>query len=257
MKAVYGPIDSWRLGRSLGIDLINQEGRVCTFDCIYCQIKKCQEVTSRRKEFVEIEYVKEELLETLEKVENQVDYLTFSGMGEPTLAKNLDEAVDMLEEVSDKPKAILTNGSLLSLKKVRRPLRKLDYVIASLDAVGKKSFERVNNPDDEIHFDEMIEGLRRFSEKYPGTLAVELMLIEENKHLIEEMAALVNRLGVNEVQLNTPLRPAVVEPLKEKELEEMKKYFEGVTTKMVYEVKRTNTPTLDEDEIIRRGRTKI
>jgi len=169
MKYIYGPIDSWRLKRSLGVDLISEEGRVCSFNCIYCQISKCQELTSKRRKFVEIKEVREELVEALELVGDKVDYLTLSGIGEPTLASNLPEAVEMLKEVSDKPKAILTNSSLLNLEEVRKPLERLDYVIASLDAVDEDSFQKVNNPVEGIHFDEIIEGLRVFGENYSGT----------------------------------------------------------------------------------------
>ncbi len=258
MRSVYGPIDSWRLKRSLGVDLISEEGRVCSFDCIYCQISRCQELTSKRRKFVEVEELREELIEALEIVGDNVDYLTLSGMGEPTLASNLQEAVEMLEEVSDKPKAILTNSSLLHLKEVRRPLERLDYVIASLDAVDEESLEKINNPADGISFDKIIEGLRAFGENFSGTFAIEIMFVEENKQFVEKMADfVVDYLEADEVQLNTPLRPSVVEPLKEEELKEMESCFEGVKTKMVYEAKRTETPDLDEDEVIRRGRAKI
>ncbi len=257
MRSVYGPIDSWRLKRSLGVDLISEEGRVCTFNCIYCQITRCQELTSTRKKFVEIEEVREELLTALKKVGDKVDYITLSGMGEPTLASNLSEGVDMLEEVSDKPKAILTNGSLLHVEEVRRPLKRLDYVIASLDAADEESFEKVNDPAEGISFDSTLEGLRAFGKEHPGKFAVEMMFIEENKHLVEQMAELIDEIEVDEVQLNTPLRPSVVEPLKEEELKEMESHFDGVETKMVYEAKRTDTPDLDEEEVIRRGRSKL
>ena len=256
MRSVYGPIDSWRLKRSLGIDLISEEGRVCTFDCIYCQITRCQELTCGRRKFVQIKEVRKELLEALELVGKKVDYLTLSGMGEPTLASNLTEAVEMLEEVSSKPKAVLTNSSLLHLEEVRKPLKRLDYVIASLDAVDEESFEKINNPAEGITFDKIVEGLRAFGENYKGTLAIEIMFVEENKHHAEKMADLIDDLGVDEVQLNTPLRPSVVKPLKEAELKEMEHYFEGVSTKMVYGAKRTETSNIDEDEVIRRGRAK-
>ncbi|MEF8832967.1 MAG: radical SAM protein [Candidatus Thermoplasmatota archaeon] len=258
MRFVYGPIDSWRLKRSLGVDLISEEGRVCTFDCIYCQITRCQEITSKRRKFIEIEEVREELIEALNKVGENVDYLTFSGMGEPTLASNLAEAVDMVEEVSDKPKAILTNGSLLYLEEVRRPLETLDYVIASLDAGDEESFQKVNDPAEGISFERTVEGLKKFGEEYSGKFAIEIMFVGQNKHLAQKMADLVtDHLTVDEVQLNTPLRPSVVEPLSEDELKEIEGYFDGVKTKVVYEAKRTDTPNLDEDEIIRRGRAKL
>jgi len=258
MRSVYGPIDSWRLKRSLGVDLISEKGRVCSFDCIYCQISRCQELTSKRRKFVEVEELREELIEALGMVGDNFDYLTLSGMGEPTLATNLKEAVEMLEEVSDKPKAILTNSSLLHLEEVQRPLKRLDYMIASLDAVDEESLEKINNPADGISFDKIIEGLRAFGENFSGTFAIEIMFVEENKQFVEKMADfVVDYLEADEVQLNTPLRPSVVEPLKEEELKEMESCFEGVKTKMVYEAKRTETPDLDEDEVIRRGRAKI
>ncbi len=256
MRSVYGPIDSWRLKRSLGVDLISEEARVCSFDCIYCQISNCQELTAKRRKFVELEELREELIEALEIVGDKVDYITLSGMGEPTLASNLSEAVEMLEEVSDKPKAILTNSSLLHLEEVRRPLERLDYVIASLDAVDEESLEKVNNPAEGISFDEIIEGLRVFGENYSGTLAIEIMFVEENKHFVERMAEIIDQLNVNEVQLNTPLRPSIVEPLKERELKALESHFDEVRTKIVYEAKRTDTPNLDEDDIIKRGRSK-
>ncbi|MBS3782758.1 MAG: radical SAM protein, partial [Candidatus Thermoplasmatota archaeon] len=227
MRYIYGPIDSWRLKRSLGVDLISQEGRVCSFDCIYCQIRNCQELTSERRKFVEIEDVREELLEALDKVEESVDYLTFSGMGEPTLASNLNEAVAMLEEVSEKPKAILTNGSLLNIEEVKRSLKKLDYVIASLDAADDDSFEKVNRPAEGISFAKTVEGCKNFREIYDGTFAVEIMFVKENKHLVEKIADIViNEIQADEVQLNTPLRPSVVEPLKERELKAMEHHFD-------------------------------
>jgi len=256
MKYIYGPIDSWRLKRSLGVDLISEEGRVCSFNCIYCQISKCQELTSKRRKFVEIKEVREELVEALDLVGDKVDYLTLSGIGEPTLASNLPEAVEMLKEVSDKPKAILTNSSLLNLEEVRKPLERLDYVIASLDAVDEDSFQKVNNPVEGIHFDEIIEGLRVFGENYSGTLAIEIMFVKENKHLVEQMVELIDQLNVDEVQLNTPLRPSVVEPLKERELKALESNFDEVRTKIVYEAKRTDTPNIDEEDVIKRGRSK-
>ncbi|MFP3872474.1 MAG: radical SAM protein [Candidatus Natronoplasma sp.] len=256
MRSVYGPIDSWRLKRSLGVDLISREGRVCTFDCVYCQIRECEAVTSKRQEFVEIDEVRTELSEALNLVGGHTDYITFSGMGEPTLAKNLDEGIDMVREVSDKPVAMLTNGSLLHKKEVQKAVRRSDYVIASLDAPDQELLKKVNRPCEYIHFEDIVEGLKDFSEHFDERFALEVMLIEENFKQVAEIGELVEEMDVDEVQLNTPLRPSVVPPLKEEELKEAKKYFEGVETKMVYEAKRTETPKLDDKEVIRRGRPK-
>jgi len=82
------------------------------------------------------------------------------------------------------------------------------------------------------------------------------MFVEENKHLVEQMVELIDQLNVDEVQLNTPLRPSVVEPLKERELKALESNFDEVRTKIVYEAKRTDTPNIDEEDVIKRGRSK-
>ncbi len=256
MRFIYGPIDSWRLKRSLGVDLISQEGRICSFDCIYCQIQRSQKLTSKRKEFVDIEEVRNELEEALEKVGDKTDYITFSGMGEPTLALNLDEAVEMVKDVSDKPIAVLTNGSLFHLKEVREALKKVDYVIASLDASNEMNFKTINEPDDDTDLQRIIEGYKKFGDEYGGTFAIEVMFVQQNKDSAEDIAELVKDMAADEVQLNTPLRPSIVEPLDESKLKKFEKYFQPLETKNVYEAKRTDTPNMEDVDVISRGRAK-
>ncbi len=257
MKKVYGPVDSWRLDRSLGVDLIATEGRRCSFDCLYCQIQNVGEIRGERKEFVEIEELKHELERALERVGDQTDYVTLSGMGEPTLASNLEEGIDMIGEVTDKPRAILTNGSLFDLKEVREPLRSLDYVIAQLDAATDETFQRVNRPAGAISLDDIVQGYRKFSDGYEGKFALEVMFWKENVSEAEDIAELVNKTGADEVQINTPLRPGPVDPLSREELKSVRKYFEDIEhldVMDVFEGKGKKSKTLDEKEIIKRGR---
>ena len=88
-KVVYGPVPSWRLGRSLGIDLLSR-AKTCSLDCIYCQLGPTADKVTRRAEFVPTERLVTEIKD-LPDVE--LDFVTFSGMGEPTLASNLGEAI--------------------------------------------------------------------------------------------------------------------------------------------------------------------
>ncbi len=256
MKIIYGPVDSWRLGRSLGVDILCTEGRICSFDCSYCQISKVGSVTSERKVFVETEEVERQLEEALEKVGEYTDYVTLSGMGEPTLAKNLPDVVDSLYEVTDKPKAILTNGSFFSLKEVRDALHGLDYVIAELDAATDGTFKKINRPSRGIELDEILYGYMRFSEDHEGKFALEMMFTEENKDEAEEMADIAEELDVDEIQLNTPLRPCPEDPLSEEEMEKIEDEFKNINTINVYKAKRKRTKTLDDKEIIKRGRPR-
>lgn len=85
LKVIYGPVASWRLGKSLGVDLICHPEKICSFDCIYCQLEKTRRITSHREIFVPTDKIKKELKQALK--ETKPDVITLSGMGEPTLAK--------------------------------------------------------------------------------------------------------------------------------------------------------------------------
>jgi len=115
-KYIYGPVPSWRLGSSLGIDPLSAKDKICSFDCIYCQIGKTTIHTKKRKVFVSAEQLIEEL-KSLPPVD--IDYITFSGRGEPTLAKNLGEMIAEVKKIRKEPVAVLTNASLLYDKEVR------------------------------------------------------------------------------------------------------------------------------------------
>ena len=85
VSTIYGPVDSWRFGRSLGVDLILVSS-VCSFNCVYCQLGNIQEITAGRRLFVPTERVMEDLRASDWRGS---DIVTFSGSGEPTLALNL------------------------------------------------------------------------------------------------------------------------------------------------------------------------
>ena len=112
---IYGPVPSWRLGRSLGIDLLSTKGKTCSFDCIYCQLGKTVHSLTERRQFVSLD----ELAAELEGVKDiPADYATFSGVGEPTLASNLGEAIELARSVLRLPVAVLTNSSLMTREDV-------------------------------------------------------------------------------------------------------------------------------------------
>ena len=110
MSIIYGPVSSWRLGKSLGIDLLNKRRKVCSFNCVYCQLGNSTESVIEPKEFVSMERLAKEI-QSMRQIE--ADYATFSGMGEPTLASDLDEAIELVRSMVDLPIAVLTNSSLM------------------------------------------------------------------------------------------------------------------------------------------------
>ena len=117
MKSVYGPVPSWRLGRSLGIDVIARE-KTCSFDCIYCQLGRTTNKTIERKEYIPTELILREVEGALQRQE-RIDYITFSGSGEPTLDSKIRKTISRIKELTSLPVAILTNGTLLYQSSVR------------------------------------------------------------------------------------------------------------------------------------------
>ena len=231
-SVVYGPVPSWRLGRSLGIDLLSTEGKTCSFDCIYCQLGTTLYPLAERREFVSFNQVKTEL-EAVKGIE--ADYATFSGVGEPTLASNLGQAISMVKSTLHLPVAVLTNSALMPREDVRRDLAGADVVVAKVDAHEEELYRRVNRPFVGYSLDEILQGIKLFRENYQGKLAIQMMFVEVNKRYAREMAEIARSLSPDEVQLNTPLRPCGVEPLSPREMAAIKEDFAGFNVVEVYE----------------------
>ncbi|HID87765.1 MAG TPA: radical SAM protein [Anaerolineae bacterium] len=249
MAYIYGPVPSWRLGRSLGVDPISTEGKTCSFDCIYCQLGRTRYPATERSLFVRAHELAAEL-ESLEGV--AMDYVTFSGMGEPTLAANLGELVETVRGHLPYPIAILTNSSLMARKEVRKDLMGFDLVVAKVDAPDEELFQRINRPFVKDRLEEIIEGIRRFREEFGGRLALQMMFVQANRDRAAEMAQIARELQPDEVQLNTPLRPSPVEPLSPAEMEGIEAQFAGLHVRNVYRAERPEVPPLDEEATRRR-----
>ena len=248
-KYIYGPVLSWRLGRSLGIDPISAKDKVCTFDCVYCQIGDAKICSGERKVFVATKDIMEEI-KSLPPI--KIDYMTFSGTGEPTLAKNLGELINEIKNIRNEKIAVITNSSLLNLKDVQADLMNADFVMAKLDAPDKELFNKINRPVKGITFDNVISGIKEFRTVYNGKLALQIMFIDQNKGRAKELAELVKKLSPDEVQLNTPLRPCATEPLSKKELDAIKEYFKDMNVKYVYESEKKKVDSLSEKDTSRR-----
>jgi len=248
---IYGPVPSWRLGRSLGIDLVSTKGKTCSFDCVYCQLGKTIHRVNRRDEFVSLDLLADEF-ESVKEI--PIDYVTFSGVAEPTLASNLGQAIDLAKSKLGFPVAVLTNSSLMFLEDVRNDLTHADVVVAKLDAPDEVLFQAINRPVAGISFEQTVEGIRRFRREYSGTLALQMMFIDANKASASQMAALAEEIGPDELQLNTPLRPCMVKPLDEAEMRSIKDEFGwfGDKSVMVYESTKPIVEPVDMSQTLRR-----
>ena len=223
-KYLYGPVSSWRLGSSLGVDLFSKEKKICSFDCLYCQIGATSIKAKKRKIYVPTEKVIGEIKNLPPSM--TIDYITFSGMGEPTLAGNLGEVIKKIRGIRKEKIAVITNSSLMWDKSVREELSLADFVIAKLDSFSQESFKRINRPIEGIKFEDVYNGIKSFRKEHNTKLAIQIMFFEINKNEFEKLAKRAFELRPDEIQINTPLRPCDVASLRQRDISSIKKYFE-------------------------------
>lgn len=226
-KYLFGPVPSRRLGMSLGVDLVPR--KVCSLDCVYCEVGKTTKLTVGRKEYIRLDKVKEELLHYFTNNPDP-DYITFSGSGEPTLNTRIGELLQFIKQIKPGvPVAVLTNGTLFYDKDVRDALKGADVVLPSLDAATEEAFQLINRPAGELTIDTYIKGLIRFREEFTGKIWLEVFILPGyNDHpdeLLELKRAIV-RINPDVVQLNTLDRPGTVPDLRSATSEELRKIAE-------------------------------
>ena len=210
MKHIFGPVNSRRLGRSLGIDLLPK--KICNFDCIYCEVGATTRHTCERGEYVPTAEILGEIEQYCADPARlaQVDVVTVTASGEPTLHAGLGRVIAFLKERTGKPVAVLTNGTNLNRPVVVADLCRADIVIPSLDTALDGSFRRLNRPAACVDLKEMIEGLVSFSQAFTGELWLEILLargINDSPEDIAALLAVIARLRLTRVQLNTVARP--------------------------------------------------
>ncbi len=204
---IFGPVPSRRLGRSLGVDLV--PFKVCSYDCIYCQLGKTTNKSVERKEWAPVDLV---ITQLKEKLDMKPDYITLSGSGEPTLHSGIGDIIRQIKAITDIPVAVLTNGSLLWMPEVRQALLAADLVVPSLDAGCETSFQYVNRPHADISFTRMLDGLVKFRQEYKGRYWLEVFLTDGVTTVEEEfnrVVECVRMIAPDKVQVNTVTRPPV------------------------------------------------
>lgn len=208
--SIYGPVKSWRFGRSLGIDPIGAVS-TCSFNCVYCQLGNIQQKTTQRQIFVPTAQVLRELQAIAPWDYQDIDVVTLSGSGEPTLAENLGEILAVVKKITKKPTVVLTNSSKLGDRAVRSDLALADIVAVKLDAVSSKQLQCINQSMETIDLPEILTGIEQFRQEYHGCLAIQTMVLSVWTPDIEaNYIRLIQRLHPDEIQLNAPSRPRVL-----------------------------------------------
>ena len=257
-KRVFGPVLSKRLGNSLGIDVIPH--KTCSYNCIYCQLGSEENTITDLTNYYSVDEIIYELKEALLNNKN-IDYITFTGSGEPTLYKDLKKLIYEIKQITDIPVCIITNGSLLYKQEMRSNLLLADLIIPSLDAGNEETFKLIDNPNKEIDFDKMVEGLIEFKKVFKGEYWLEIFLlkdINDNEIELDDIIKIVKKIKPDRIQLITATRRVANEKAKalsDEELKKIKKYFNSkcdieIDIPNISENHKGNTRIITEEDIV-------
>jgi len=250
MKYIFGPVPSRRLGISLGLDLTPH--KVCSFDCIYCQLGRTTNKTTKRKEYFPISDIYAELRDFIHSnPEQDIDYITLSGSGEPTLNSGSGELIRRIKELTGIPVAVLTNSSLVSDAGVRAELSQADLIVPSLDAATQGVFERINRPYKGLQVRSIIKGLQKFSREFRGEIWLEIMLLRDfndDEGELKELSNAINLVNPDKIQLNTVIRPPAEEYAKALSVDKLNAIAEMLNAEVIAEFDRKTIGAYEEDK---------
>jgi wyosine [tRNA(Phe)-imidazoG37] synthetase (radical SAM superfamily) len=213
-KHLFGPVASRRLGVSLGVDLVVH--KVCSLDCVYCECGKTTDLTMERKAWVPFDRVRDEL-DRYWAENDDPDYITFSGSGEPCLNKELGRVIAYIKD--NKPDirvAVLTNATLLPDPTVRSELLRADLVVPSLDGVSNKVFQKINRPCASLDPEDIIDGIQIFAREFKGKVNLEIFILPGVNDSPEDIALFktaISKIKPDLVQLNSLDRPGTCDTI--------------------------------------------
>ena len=228
MSTIFGPINSRRFGSSLGIDL-SPSLKQCNFDCLYCELAPSATV-SKQENSVEVKTIIDELKSHLNE---NIDVITLTANGEPTLYPYMDELIDEIDKIKAQAETlILTNSATLSERKVFNSLLKLDQVKLSLDAVSKDVFNKIDRPHTNIDISNLVSKVIEFSQIFKGKLFIEILFVyglNDNKDEVKKLNNVLNKINCNRIDLGTIDRPPAypVSGISYKELHEISLMFDS------------------------------
>ena len=235
---VFGPIFSRRLGSSLGINLLPQKGKICNFDCVYCECgwNKDGLADTLLPTAEDVRNALETKLKTCVADGTPIDSITFSGDGEPTLNPAFPEIIGLTLELRDRyyPAAkvsVLSNATRIDRPGVFEALKKVDNPILKLDAPTDAQVALVNHPEGEYHVADVVKQLARFE----GDFVLQTMFLKgpgwESAQWVEAWMDIVRELRPREVMVYTIDRETPMAGLKKYTVEEMRSLVQPLIDK--------------------------
>lgn len=230
MSIIFGPIHSRRFGKSLGVDL-SPGKKQCNFDCLYCELDAAKTMESY-EDVVSVKEVVSALKGAL-KEHQDIDFITLTANGEPTLYPYLSELIDEINTFKGKIKTlILSNAANIDDVKVQDALLKLDEVKLSLDCATQKCLQKLDRSHEGIDIEHIKAGMLAFKSRYDGPLVIEILIVKTLNDSPEEIAALnayLLKLQPTRIDIGTIDRPPAyaVKPVSYEELLRISHLFDS------------------------------
>ena len=230
MNIIFGPIHSRRFGKSLGIDL-SPSKKQCNFDCLYCELDPAKTMGDQ-DEVLSVETIVAAIEKGLLE-HNDIDFLTITANGEPTLYPYLSELIDEINKIKGKTKTlILSNAATIDDPKVQAALVKLDEVKLSLDCATQKCLKKLDRSHSGIEVEKIKAGMLDFKSKYKGPLVIEILIVKTLNDSEEEIAKLNDyllKLQPTRIDIGTIDRPPAfdVKPVSYEELLHISHLFDS------------------------------
>ncbi len=234
---IFGPVNSRRFGKSLGIDL-SPALKQCNFDCVYCELKGAKPVNNMQ-EVVSVQLVIDSLKSALVK-HNDIDVITLTANGEPTLYPYLDELVREINKIKQNYKLlILSNGASIIDENIQKTLANIDIVKLSLDCASVKCFKKIDRPHKDINIDNIINSMKQFSKSYKGSLIIEVLAVEginDKDEEFEKLNLVLNDIKPARVDISTIDRPPAykVKKVSMERLEELANKIKSLHVSIAY-----------------------
>ncbi len=251
---IFGPIPSRRFGMSLGIDL-SPTLKQCNFDCLYCELEKAKTV-SKQTEVLEVEAIITELKTALENHKN-IDVITFTANGEPTLYPKLSTLIDEVDKIKGNIKTlILSNGANIYEPQIQQTLSKIDIVKLSLDCVSPTCFKKLDRVDDSIDCTKIVDGMIAFRQLHKKQLITETLFVKtlnDNQEEISKIYEALKLIKPDRVDIGTIDRPPAydVKPVSYETLLSIANSFKNLPVTIAHRDKNIAKEEYSEAEILR------
>jgi wyosine [tRNA(Phe)-imidazoG37] synthetase (radical SAM superfamily) len=209
VSAVYGPLPSRRLGRSLGIDPIPL--KTCNWNCVYCQLGRSTPLVNERREWVSTEAILAEVETVLATAApDSIDWVTFVGSGEPLLHSEIGRMIRSVKQMTSIPVGLITNGALFFVPEVRGAVLDADAIMPTLSAGSAELYRTIHRPHPAVTFDRHVAGLIALRDEYEGQLWLELMLLaglNDSEEALQDISRTVAQIQPDTVHITLPTRP--------------------------------------------------